>query len=265
MPSDMNLTSKSSLMPSNNIVSNLSVQKSSDVKNKNIWVRETRFGRWFLSTHTWYKYVLSQAIVDFKDLLNGRLPAQSRLLDAGCGQGLAFTLLHQHFHASTIVGIDIDREQVAKAERVAALQAAPCSAVHGNTAATTFDDGSFDMIFCHQLLHHTSQQHETLNEFYRLLAPGGILLVGESCRSFINSVPVRVLFRHPHMAQKDAQGYMELIRSAGFSFNVSTDVRTSRPWWSRRCLGLAQKCGVGKNNNEPTEILIVAVKPLTDI
>jgi len=39
------------------------------------------------------------------------------------------------------------------------------------------------------------------------------------------------------------------------------DVQTSRPWWSRRCLGMAQKLGLGLNNTEPTEILIVATKP----
>ena len=238
----------------------MSFNKSSTSKSKNIWVRETRFGRWFLSTHTWYRYVLSQAIVDFKALLKGRAPAQARILDAGCGQGLAFGLIEKHFQPSTITGIDIDSEQIKKASKVAAQLATPTSAIYSSATELKFADSTFDIILCHQLLHHTSQQVEVLQEFYRLLTPGGILLVGESCRSFINSIPVRLLFRHPHMAQKDAQGYMDLLRDAGFSF-TDNDVQTSRPWWSRRCLGLAQKFGVGINNTEPTEILIVATKP----
>lgn len=233
---------------------------SSPAKNKSIWVRETRFGRWFLSTHTWYRYVLSQAIIDFKALLGGRLPAQARILDAGCGQGLAFGLLEQHFQPAAITGIDIDAEQVKKAVAAASQLATPCSAQHTNASTPTFAAESFDIILCHQLLHHTSQQQETLQEFYRLLRPGGILLVGESCRSFINSVPVRLLFRHPQMAQKDAQGYIDLVRNSGFVFG-DEDVQTSRPWWSRRCLGMAQKIGIGLHNTEPTEILIVASKP----
>lgn len=229
-------------------------------KNSAIWVRETRFGRWFLSTHTWYRYVLSQAIIDFKTLLGERLPAQAHILDAGCGQGLGFGLLEQHFQPAAITGIDIDAEQVKKAADVASQLATPASAVHANASASNLAAESFDLILCHQLLHHTSQQQETLQEFYRLLRPGGILLVGESCRSFINSAPVRLLFRHPEMAQKDARGYIELVRSNGFVFN-ETDIQTSRPWWSRRCLGMAQKLGIGLNNTEPTEILIVATKP----
>lgn len=234
--------------------------KTSALKNKNIWVRETGFGRWFLSTQTWYRWVLSQAIIDFKSLLGGRIPAQARILDAGCGQGLAFGLIEKHFQPSTITGIDIDSEQINKAKVAATQLTTPCTAHHANATQLNFAESSFDIILCHQLLHHTSQQVEVLQEFYRLLTPGGILLVGESCRSFINSVPVRLLFRHPHMAQKDAQGYIDLLHRTNFVFTPE-DIQTSRPWWSRRCLGLAQKFGIGLNNTEPTEILIVATKP----
>ncbi|MDR7088792.1 class I SAM-dependent methyltransferase [Cellvibrio fibrivorans] len=233
---------------------------TSTTKNNAIWVRETRFGRWFLSTQTWYRYVLSQAVIDFKTLLGERVPTQGHILDAGCGQGLAFGLLEQHFQPATITGIDIDAEQVKKAVSAASQLTTPALAVHTNASASNLTAGSFDLILCHQLLHHTSQQQETLQEFYRLLRPGGILLVGESCRSFINSAPVRLLFRHPEMAQKDARGYIDLVRTNGFVFS-ETDIQTSRPWWSRRCLGMAQKLGIGLNNTEPTEILIVATKP----
>jgi 2-polyprenyl-3-methyl-5-hydroxy-6-metoxy-1,4-benzoquinol methylase len=238
------------------------VSSAAAARNTNhIWVRETRFGRWFLGTPTWYRYVLSQAIIDFKQLLGARLPAQAQILDAGCGQGLAFGLLEQHFQPAAITGIDIDAEQIAKAQVAAAQLATPTTALHGNASEQILTAESFDVILCHQLLHHTGQQQEALQEFYRLLKPGGVLLVGESCRSFINSAPVRLLFRHPQMAQKDAQGYIDLVHGAGFEFSAA-DVQTSRPWWSRRCLGVAQKIGIGRNNPEPTEILIVATKPL---
>jgi SAM-dependent methyltransferase len=226
------------------------------------WVRETRFGRWFLSTEVWYKYVLSKAVVDFKDLLGDRVPVNSRILDAGCGQGLAFGLLETHFQPAEIVGIDIDPDQVKRAISIAASQlSTPTNVVHHNAGNMPFDNESFDMIFCHQLLHHTGQQVEVLSEFFRLLKPKGILFVGESCRSFINSVPVKVLFRHPPMSQKEAKDYVALVRRSGFEV-LNEDVVASRPWWSRRCLGLAQKLGIGTRNKEPTEVLIVALKPL---
>jgi hypothetical protein len=41
--------------------------------SKKDWVRESRFGRWFLTTNIWFQYVLSEAIFDFKQLLKNRL------------------------------------------------------------------------------------------------------------------------------------------------------------------------------------------------
>ncbi len=238
------------------------IERSSLQRHKNNgWVRETHFGRWFLRSDTWYRYVLSLAVLDFKRMLLDRIPLNGRILDAGCGEGITFGLLETHLKPAQIAGIEIDLEQAKKAIRVAAGMRTPTQVIHGSAADPTFEHNSFDLIFSHQLLHHTCQQAEVLAEFYHLLKPGGILLVGESCRSFINSFFVRLLFRHPHMVQKEAQDYVDLVKSAGFSID-DKDVVTSRPWWSRRCLGLAQKCGIGKNNNTPTEVLIVAIKPI---
>ena len=62
------------------------------------WVRESRFGRWFLTTNIWFEYVLTEAVVDFKQLLGTNISATRQLLDIGCHQGLAFQLLEEHFH-----------------------------------------------------------------------------------------------------------------------------------------------------------------------
>ena len=160
------------------------------------WVRETKFGRWFLSSHTWYKYVLTEAVTDFYTLSNGRLPEKARFLDAGCGEGLGFGLLNNTYKPVSIIGVDVDREQIDKAQVRAEELTIPTQALHGDISSQLpLGDGSIDVVFCHQLLHHTSLQKEVLAELYRLLVPGGYLLVGESCRSFIHSLPVRLLFR----------------------------------------------------------------------
>jgi len=242
----------------------LVIEQTSPIpSHKNIvWVRESRFGRWFLGSDTWFRYVLSLAVLDFKRMLRDRIPLHGRMLDAGCGEGLTFGLLETHFKPAQIVGIEIDLEQATKATRVAAAMTTPTQVIHASAADRTFEHSSFDMIFSHQLLHHTCQQTEVVAEFYHLLKPGGILLAGESCQSFINSFLIRLLFRHPHMVQKEAQDYVDIVKNAGFIV-TDRDVETTRPWWSRRCLGFAQKIGIGKNNNAATEVLIVAIKPLS--
>ena len=104
-------------------------------------------------------------------------------------------------------------------------------------------------------------QAAELREFRRVLAPGGVLLIAESCREFILSTPVRVLFRHPNEVQKTAGEYQRLLRDAGFSF-TSADVETSRPFWSLADWGLRERLGWrAQREAEPTQVTVVAFKP----
>jgi SAM-dependent methyltransferase len=224
-----------------------------------VWVRETRFGRWFLGTKVWYRDVLSRAFADFSSLIEGRLPEDAAVLDAGCGEGLAFKLIEKHFKPRIIFGLEIDKEQISKAIRRAARVKTPTHVMQGDVSLASFKDNTFDIIFAHQILHHTADQEAMVKKFMGLLKPGGLLLSAESCRAFIESWPVKLLFRHPDMVQKSAQQYVQLIRDSGLIVDEDS-YKTSRPWWSRRTFGLAQKIGI-PNNPEPTEILIVARKP----
>lgn len=228
--------------------------------SKKEWVRESRFGRWFLTTNIWFQYVLSEAFFDLKQLLKNRLSGAHRILDAGCGQGLAFVLLEEHFQPKTIIGVDIDKEEISLAAEAA--KRCKCEVKFENSTVCNLNipDNSIDMIFCHQLIHHLPDQPTALEEFYRILVPGGRILIGESCRSFINSFYVRLLFRHPLQVQKTADEYVELIKSIGFKIN-DNDIKTSRPWWSRKDFGLTEKIGLPQKQQEPTEILIIASKP----
>jgi ubiquinone/menaquinone biosynthesis C-methylase UbiE len=228
--------------------------------SENDWVRETRFGRWFQTTNIWYQYVLNEAIIDFKQLLNNRLSGTPHILDAGCGQGLAFELLDQHFQPKAIIGVDIDKEQSSLAPEAAKRCQCKVTFENGTVCNLNIPDNAIDLIFCHQLLHHLSDQSRALEEFYRVLVPGGLILIGESCRSFLNSFSVRLLFRHPLQVHKTAEEYIELVKSIGFKIH-DNDIKTSTPWWSRKDFGLTEKIGLPQKPREVTEILIIARKP----
>jgi SAM-dependent methyltransferase len=237
--------------------------KNTSVTSSDTWVRETRFGRWFLSTDIWRRYVLGEAIVEFERMLGGGHRGADRILDAGCGVGLSFPLLEHAFQPRSIFGVDVDRELIRSAE--AAARQCHCQVLL--ESAPIVDLGlpseSVDVVFCHQLLHHTAEQEGALREFHRLLVPGGVVLIGESCRPFIHSLPVRLLFRHPMMVQKTASEYVELVTSMGFEVGEG-DLKASTPWWSRRDLGLTEKLGITRNKPpDITEVLIVARKPAT--
>ncbi|SEA20070.1 class I SAM-dependent methyltransferase [Paraburkholderia sartisoli] len=210
------------------------------------YVPETAFGIWFLRTHTWEHHVLRVAINDLKRLIDTPLPAAPVIVDAGCGQGISFRLLAEAFRPARIVGIDFHEPSLALA-RDAARACPPHVAIdvmHGDCASLPLPDASADIVFCHQTFHHLVEQEHALAEFRRMLKPGGVLLFAESTDAYIKSWVIRLLFRHPMHVQKSADGYLDMIRDAGFTFR---DRNVSLPylWWSRaKDFGLLERFGL---------------------
>ena len=224
-------------------------------------MKETRFGHWFLGTNVWSRYVVEVAIRDLAALLPPPARPPRLILDAGSGPGVALPLLDRFFQPESHLAIDIDPQEVARSRTQAGRCRCPVEVRHGDATRLDLADGSVDLVLCHQLLHHLVRQEEALREFYRVLAPGGILLVAESCREFIRSTPVRLLFRHPADVQRTAAEYQQLVRDAGFSLDAQR-VLTSTPFWSRPDWGLTRRLGWGKAAGaEPTEVAFAAFKP----
>ncbi len=229
-------------------------------KDARRWVPETRFGQWFIGTRVWERYVVEESMRQFVRLLAGRGRKPERVLDAGCGPGVSLPLLDRYFKPGVIVALDIDPGEIERSRAQAGRCACPVELCRGDVAKLDFPDESFDLILCHQTLHHVVKQAEVLREFRRVLAPGGALLIAESCREFIMSGPVRALFRHPNEVQKTADEYQRLLREAGFSFTAA-EVETSRPFWSLADWGLRERWGWrSRREAEPTQVAAVAFK-----
>ncbi len=223
------------------------------------WVSETRFGKWFLSTETWYREVLSVALREMREIAGPSMPPIRRLLDVGCGQGRSFELLAERFRPREIVAVDIDPLMVRIARDTAGRCAVPVTVMQGSVKKLDLADGSVDAIVCHQLIHHCSQQAQVLSELFRVLAPGGMLLLGESCEEFIDTWSVRWFFRHPPGVQHSADEYVRMVRDAGFGV-APRDIRTSTPWWSLWEFGILRRYGLVRSPLPVTELLLLARK-----
>lgn len=107
----------------------------------------------------------------FRDLLSG--PRQ-KVLEIGCGTGLFTAEL-----ASTgqqITAIDISPDLLEKARKY--VTATNVIFVEENAYATTFNDAEFDIVVGSSCLHHLDIAR-ALNEFHRILKPGGRLMFTE--------------------------------------------------------------------------------------
>ncbi len=232
---------------------------SQSVYSDRAWVKESRFGNWFQSTNIWSRFVMGEALERLIPMIKTPLPTHPSILDAGCGQGIAFGKLCQAFTPQLIVGTDIDEKLIARARIVAENTECRVDTFPGNVMNLQIESSSFDIVFCHQSLHHVNDQESTLAEFRRVLRPDGILMLAESCRSFTLSPIIKTLFRHPEENQRSADEFLDLLNNAGFTTEKDC-VSTPDIWWARPGMGLLQLLGMPRTDR-PAPLLLAIARP----
>ena len=105
------------------------------------------------------------------------LPHTGILLDAGGGTGRVAEALRPHM--GSIIVVDVSRGMLVQARQKELTTAS------AETERLPFPDGSFDRVLMVDALHHVVHQGETVCELYRVLKPGGRLVIEEpDFRSF---------------------------------------------------------------------------------
>ncbi len=224
-------------------------------QEKPLFVPETRFGYWFLSTDVWVTRVLKVAIKDLAGLIDNRLEKYPVVVDVGCGQGRSFKMLKETFKAERMIGVEFEDENLDDARKRVKEDNVEVEFIKGDCAKIDLPDGVADIVFCHQTFHHLVQQEKALAEFHRILKPGGLLLFAESTKAYIHSWIIRWLFAHPMDVQKTADEYIAMIRAQGFQVEPK-NISFPYLWWSRSDLGMFEFFGFGKKPGQREETLV---------
>lgn len=115
-------------------------------------------------------------------LVRSYVPLEGRrILDIGCGIGTYVRKFREW--SDQVWGIDMELDRIREGSKALPNLAA------ARGEDLPFRDGSFDVVFLHEVLEHVEDDARTLQEAYRTLAPGGHIVV---------FVPNRLYFFETH-------------------------------------------------------------------
>jgi tocopherol O-methyltransferase len=115
----------------------------------------------------------------------------TNILDVGCGIGGSSLYLAEKFHARS-TGITLSPVQAARATERSqeALLNAKTQFLVADAQAMPFADNSFDLVWSLESGEHMPDKTKFLQECYRVLKPGGTLIMATWCHRPIDNLPL---------------------------------------------------------------------------
>lgn len=118
------------------------------------------------------------------------------LLDCGCGTAPMLTLLKEKYPDKRYTGIDLTPKmiEVARSKNMPDVEL-----VVGDCENLPFDEGSFDVVICCQSFHHYPNVQDFFDSVYRVLRPGGRLILRDmtanssAARWFMNKIEMPII------------------------------------------------------------------------
>lgn len=174
----------------------------------------------------------SQALLRLNELLADKagIDAADNLLDAGCGWGGSSIWLASQ-RGARCHGISLERDQIDVARKMAAKKrvAANTAFSQQNFTATAFADASFDVVWAVESVCHIHDKRDFTREAYRLLKPGGRLILSDFFRTHREQSPadeahLRSWFEKWVVPDLDTlEEFRQAVGASGFSGIEITD------------------------------------------
>lgn len=147
------------------------------------------------------------------------------MLDIGCGLGGVDAYLAQKHPGSRITGIDPVERMIKQAQQRTQEKKLDTNLKYVYTPKLPypFKENSFDIAFSKEALLHCNDKESLFKEVFRVLKPGGFLIIVDWLFSERAEEETTTLFNIPTFSPATTKEYKQYLRKAGFS-RISTTV-----------------------------------------
>ncbi|MFX1452982.1 MAG: SAM-dependent methyltransferase [Promethearchaeota archaeon] len=157
---------------------------------------------------------------------------EMQILDAGCGMGTVCLHLAKIFPNVTFTGLSLAQNEILLARKFSKrLGLENVKFLKKDYLDTELPNNYFDGIFALESLSYAKNKMEFVNEAYRLLKPGGKLMVVDGFRKYIN--PDSFIYKIYNYHYRKNRGhsditikekFMNQLKSKGFQNIISRDI-----------------------------------------
>jgi ubiquinone/menaquinone biosynthesis C-methylase UbiE len=157
---------------------------------------------------------------------NALIKPGDSVLDVGCGTGEVTLLAKTRAKDGKVYGIDPAPEMIAVARKKATRKKLEIDFRVGVIESLPFPDASIDVVTSSLMMHHLPEDLKVrgLAEIYRVLKPGGCLLIADFMRptgSFLNHLFI-AFTRHQGL-KSGIEDLQKLLKGAGFRQITQSD------------------------------------------
>ena len=145
---------------------------------------------------------------------------QGRVLDVGCGDGFFTAKILQRFNLKNVYGLDIS----SKAVDLARLKHPEINFKQDALNHIPEETNSIDSITMIEVIEHLVDIEGTLKELFRVMKPGGILLIATTDFNWLKQVIIAIFFfekyfypTNPHIRFFKKSTLADILSKNGFS------------------------------------------------